>query len=285
MTHKATDIRSKKPSRQPRRRTNLPLLPQIYTEHGFIISGLLTLLLVIALFSAFFVLIFNGKSHGRMIEGNGVMAEQVIECTEFTQLRLGGTVDAVLHQCPATSIVVHGDENLLPLIEFDWEGETLVIRNTRGFKPKLELQIEICAPRLESITLSGAADLTAHDFTSEYLELKLSGVGDLVFSGEVDDLEAHLSGVGDLRLEGRAALLTATVSGVGDLDAGQLPTDRVEIKVSGVGDAVVYPIQALNARVSGVGDIIFHGDPEELRVSSSGAGDIIRKKHGSRSEQ
>jgi hypothetical protein len=137
--------------------------------------------------------------------------------------------------------------------------------------------IEICTPIINRITLSGAADLTALDLECEILELQLSGVGDMEFTGQADYLEVLLSGVGDLRLVGNTGKLDAVVSGVGDLKAGDLTAKRIDIKVSGVGDAVVYPLHTLDARVSGVGDIIYFGNPSEQRTHISGAGEIIRR--------
>ena len=253
---------------------NRGILSSPRSQAGFIISGILTVILVAVLFAALLLLVFKGKDHLRPVKGNGIPDIRQIECSDFDRLRLSGTVDAVLRQCSVTTVVIHGDENLLPLIECEQQNSTLVIRNKRGLKPQLDLVVEICTPTVSSIVLSGAADLTAIDVVSKQLELCLSGVGDLNFSGHADNLDIKLSGVGDLELAGSASELTAVVSGVGDLDAAALQAEQITIKVSGVGDAVVHPLVRLQATVSGLGDITYYGNPAELAVSVSGAGEI-----------
>lgn len=248
-------------------------------EAGFIISGILSLLLVVILFSALFVLMLNGRCNMHNVKGNGIPGELQVELNDFNRLRLGGTVNARVTQCPITSVVIRGDENLLPLVNFEIDQGVLEIENKRGFTPRLELIIDICTPTLEGITLSGAADLTAVDLICEKLELRLSGVGDLNFSGQADYLEVRLTGVGDLLLTGKATEMDAVVSGVGDLNAADLETESVTVKVSGVGDAVVFPRTALDARVSGVGDVIYYGSPTKVSRHVSGAGEIIHRNN------
>ena len=213
------------------------------------------------------------------VKGNGIPGERIVECGDFTQLNLNGTVDVILRHCPVTSIIIHGDENLLPLVEFDKKQSILTITDTRPLKPQLKMLIEICTPTISSIELSGAADLTAIDLRCNQLTLRLSGAGDLDFSGHVGFLETSLSGVGDLHLAGRANSLSAKLSGVGDLRAASMPVEQVEVSVSGVGDATVRPLASLKANISGVGDITYFGDPSEQKFTVTGIGEIIHH-HG-----
>jgi len=243
-------------------------------EAGFIGTGMLSLVLAFALLSIFTL---NGSCQMQKTKGNGIPGERLVEIGQFEQVQLGGTVDAVIRQCPSTSIVIHGDENLLPLIDFELKQGVLIISNKRDIAPELGLMIEICIPIVSGIMLSGAADLSAINLECDILELQLSGVGDMEFTGQADYLEVAISGVGDLQLVGDTGKLDAVVSGVGDLDAGNLTANRVDVNVSGVGDAVVYPLHTLDARVSGVGDIIYFGNPPEQRTHVSGAGEIIRR--------
>jgi hypothetical protein len=243
-------------------------------EAGFIGTGALTIVLAFILLATFTL---YGSCQMQKTKGNGIPGDRLVEIGQFKRVKLGGTVDAIIRQCPSTSILIHGDENLLPLIDFELKQDVLIISNKRDIAPELGLLIEICTPIINGITLSGAADLSALDLECEVLELRLSGVGDMEFTGQADYLEVAISGVGDLQLVGSTGKLDAVVSGVGDLKADNLAADRIDIKVSGVGDAVVYPIHTLDARVSGVGDIIYVGNPSEQRTHVSGAGEIISR--------
>ena len=109
----------------------------------------------------------------------------------------------------------------------------------------------------------------------ELTALKISGVVD----GHVSDVDAdnfsiNISGVGDLEVDGECGALDANLSGVGDLDARGLECATAEVKVSGVGSAVVFASDAVDAKVSGMGDIDVYGSPSKVSKNKSMFADI-----------
>ncbi len=105
--------------------------------------------------------------------------------------------------------------------------------------------------------------------------LKISGVVDgRVSDVDADNFSINISGVGDLEVDGECGALDANLSGVGDLDARGLECATAEVKVSGVGSAVVFASDAVDAKVSGMGDIDVYGSPGKVSKNKSMFADI-----------
>ncbi len=108
--------------------------------------------------------------------------------------------------------------------------------------------------------------------------IDVAGVGDAEISGvQADSFTARLAGVGEINVSGTCGDLTARVSGVGDLDASGLECARVDVAVSGVGEATVYASESVDASVGGIGSITVHGSPSQVEKSGGFLSDITIK--------
>lgn len=117
------------------------------------------------------------------------------------------------------------------------------------------IRIEVDAPCLASIDVSGACDIDVEDLEQEMLELDVSGAGDARVTGRVDELRLRLTGAGDVDCHG-------------------LVCQRVHGRISGAGDAEVFASKRADIRISGVGEVVVFGAPEERRVQVSGLGKV-----------
>ena len=63
-------------------------------------------------------------------------------------------------------------------------------------------------------------------------------------------------------------------SGSGDINARNFATRKVNVSVSGSGDAHVNATEALEARVAGSGDVTYSGHPRDVSRHVSGSGSI-----------
>ncbi|MBQ4855748.1 DUF2807 domain-containing protein [Rhodanobacter sp. B2A1Ga4] len=117
------------------------------------------------------------------------------------------------------------------------------------------IRIEVDAPYLALIDVSGAGDLMIEDLQQPVLELDVSGAGDARVTGRVEELRLHLSGAGDV-------------------DCGGLVCERVHGRISGAGDAEVFASKLADFRISGVGEVVVFGAPEERRVQVFGLGKV-----------
>lgn len=103
----------------------------------------------------------------------------------------------------------------------------------------------------------------------------LSGIGSMTLDGlDGQRLEVRVSGVGQLKASGKVQELLVRLSGTGDADLEELVAESADVTVSGVGNAKIHATQQVNATASGVGGVLIFGNPPEVQSKASGVGTI-----------
>jgi hypothetical protein len=214
------------------------------------------------------------------VAGNGTPAKEVRDTGEFNAIGLGGNMALKLRQGSVPSVVVHGDSNLLPLIETVVErDQSLQLRWKRGVSVRshASVYVEVVAPQVQAVASAGSGDIDIDSMKVPRLALSIKGSGDLRARGlTADDLAVRIAGSGALKLAGQARRLTIELRGSGDVDAGELRSDDVTVGIAGSGNAEVHASRKLVASIAGSGDIRYSGDPS-VQQSIAGSG-TVRKR-------
>jgi hypothetical protein len=214
------------------------------------------------------------------VVGNGKAASESRSTGEFAGIGLAGGMALKLKQGSPASVIVHGDANLLPLIETAVEGDkVLQLRWKRGISVRTEVAtwVEVVAPQIRSVASAGSGDIDIDTMKVPRLALSIKGSGDVHAKGlQNDEVQISIAGSGDFKLAGQATRLTIDLSGSGDIEAGDLRADEVTVAIAGSGNADVHAARKLVASVAGSGDVRYSGDPA---VSSTIAGSgRVRKR-------
>jgi len=195
-----------------------------------------------------------------------------------TPIRLDFLGTLIIAQGKSESLVVGGDDNLLPLIETVAEGDQLVIRPTSGqglhVWPTRPLRYRLTVRELSALTLVGAGAIRAQNLHTSSLRVELSGAGAVTLGLHADRLEVLLGGAGGLVVSGAVREQQVTMSGAGSYSAGDLLSKRCTIRVAGIGGARVNCTDALDAEISGLGSISYAGQPAVVHQHVSGLGHV-----------
>jgi hypothetical protein len=213
------------------------------------------------------------------VMGNGKIVSEVRNTGEFTAIGLGSNMGLRLRQGSSPSVVLHGDSNLLPLIETVVERESLQLRWKRGVSVRspTSVYVEVTAPQVRAVANAGSGDIEIDTMKVPRLSLSINGSGQLRARGlGTDDLSIGVSGSGDLKLAGQATRLTIDLSGSGDVDAGELHSDDVTVGIAGSGDVVVQASRRLAASIAGSGTVRYSGDAS-VQQSIAGPGSVRRR--------
>lgn len=190
--------------------------------------------------------------------GSGKPASVVRDASKaFDRIVLRSAENLDVKIGPEASITLHGDDNLLELVETRIDGGRLMIESRGSYRSRTPLRVEVQLPALRAFTLEGSADARLAGLSGKELEIELNGSGDVTASGSVENLDVDLNGSGNLSLRELKAL-------------------RVEADLNGSGDIIVAASEALEAELNGSGDIRYHGSPAKLRTEVNGSGDIER---------
>ena len=222
------------------------------------------LLLIISLLFAFtasgcIVVDLNGCGK-ETVKGSGDVITEERQLPEFKIIKLKGIGRVVLTQGQTHSIGIQTDDNIMPLIETEVHADELVISQGNYNLRPTTLEFNIMVAHLKGIAISGSGEVMGKNrFVSDDFFAKISGSGDMALELEVMELETKISGSGSM-------------SGSGKINAFDMQTQNVSLKVSGSGDCKVNAAETLDTRISGSGDVFYKGHPRiTSKISGSGS--------------
>jgi len=177
------------------------------------------------------------------------------EVQNFTKIDTHGSFDVSVKVGMQSELIVTGDDNIVKLVNFKVEGQTLHIKTKDSYSSHLGLKVAITVPKLTGLTIDGSGDAT------------ISGA-------QGEDLGLSIDGSGSIKATGSSKRLSAAISGSGDIDASEVTADSVSADVSGSGTIKVGKSQAIAATIAGSGDILYKGKPT-VSKSIHGSGEVL----------
>ncbi len=234
------------------------------------------------LFSFFALITFSSYSQWHTITGNGNIKKETREVRSFTGVSLSGNMNVQLAYGTSNSIIVEGDENLLPYIETKVEDGNLVVKSKDkvGLKAKNKLMVYVSLTKLTGLRVTGSGNISGTgDFSNDgKTNISVSGSGNInVGINSFNETNIAISGSGNVTLKGNSTNnIDATVSGSGNIDCSNVSCNDVFAHVSGSGNIKVSANKSIDARVSGSGNVYYKGSATNINLKSSGSGKIIK---------
>ncbi|MCP4180730.1 MAG: DUF2807 domain-containing protein [bacterium] len=191
------------------------------------------------------------------IQGNGTPTTVKRSLANFSAVNLQGGYEVYIHTNKNNQnyLTISGDENIVPLITSNVEGNTLYIKNDKSINNNLPLVINIYTKNIDNLTISGAGKIDVNNIQSKQFNLEISGAASVTLLGNTDSL-------------------IVTSSGASDINAKDLKAIDGKIHLSGTSSAKVFVTGNLKANISGIGSITYYGNPKVLSQKISGIGEI-----------
>ncbi|WP_460880778.1 GIN domain-containing protein [Pontibacter rugosus] len=200
----------------------------------------------------------------------------------FNRISISGPYHVQLKQ-GEYSVVVRADNDEMERIEFDLNGDELEITTEekyfRLFEDRKPVLIQITAPNLSTIDLSGAIKADIIGFTSDKLRMNFSGAIQTVANLNVRDLRVDASGATVSKFTGKADRFELDATGACGIDANQLEAAYVDVDVTGAGVAEVFATSTLRADATGASRITYRGNPSDTVINSSGPSSVKRQQN------
>lgn len=228
----------------------LPVVGVVLTGALLVVGIALVILLITIPFLSFFGILFSNRK-----KGSGVEKSMAVELEPFQAVKVSGAikVDIVCGQPQLLTITT--DDNLLESVETIVKNGELSISFANSISSSLGIRIKIAMADLRKIRMYGAtrAGITGID-TDEFL-IKGSGASKVTASGKCRRAEVRFSGAGNL-------------------DARELISEKMKIKLSGAAKATVHATEEVTVKISGAGKVVCCGNPPEVHKHISGAGKV-----------
>jgi len=216
----------------------------------------------------------------KTIKGNGNLITKTFNTGSYDSVHVTGSMDVELVAGKEGGIQATAESNIMDFLLMEVKGSKLLIRmkdhtNTNTTKG---ITIKVPVEKISGASVSGSGEITSDLLIkSAFMELKVSGSGEIDLYVETARLKTSVTGSGDLEVRGRTENLDASVTGSGDLKAYGLRANNVDASVTGSGDIGVYCNGGnLKARVTGSGDIRYKGNASKVDKNVIGSGDITK---------
>lgn len=219
-------------------------------------------------------------------EGSGDIALRAFPLEGFTEVALTGAGEATI--VPGDyRVTASADSDLLPTVRAELHGDRLILSRDvdwiDGVRPTMPIDYRISMPMLVVAETSGSGSLRVRDVAGHAdLRLAIVGAGRIDLAGAaVNDVTVDVDGSGIVSVDALAARsLRVTIAGSGHVAAhgsvdhaavelvgggqfrgSRLRTATAAVQITGVGQAIVWPLERLDARVNGAGRVLYLGDP------------------------
>jgi hypothetical protein len=211
------------------------------------------------------------------VTGNGHITTETRSAAGFTEVSFGGPFEAVIETGKNFGISVEADENLMPYINFDKDGDKLKVKIRDGIniRSRHGIKVRISMPKVAGISFAGSGKVKVEGTIRDIDELGLSvaGSGDINADIDCPRLKAEIAGAGTITTSGKSRDVEVDIAGSGDYKGADLLSERVKVSIAGSGSAWLYASLKLDISIAGSGDIYYRGSPE-IKQSVAGSGNV-----------
>jgi hypothetical protein len=183
---------------------------------------------------------------------------------DFTEIYLEGGYKVFLSQGEKNSVKVKtDDDDVFEYLQVRNEGGELKIDIERDHFNFDRIVLYITFIQIDKLKIEGGVKLETKGYLDlNDFEMYVAGGAKIELDIKAENVKIIGEGGVYFELEGVAKSLDIHVTGAGHVDAEELKTKDVEIKIEGVGTGTVYATETLDARIEGVGRIKYLGNPK-----------------------
>lgn len=217
-------------------------------------------LIIFAVFVVSFTLAcgvkFNSASPGG--NGSGVIKTDQRNIIGFKKIKAQDAIELSVVVTNGYSVVLKGDEAVLPSVITELKGDTLVISIKDKTDIKSKINVSITIPELTSLELLGAVHATVKDLKS-------------------DEFKIDATGASSAEIAGQAKSLKIKAVGASSVNAEDLKADKADAGAVGASKITVTASDELSADATGASSVTYVGEPKSLKQNASDVSTISKK--------
>ncbi|MFM7399836.1 MAG: head GIN domain-containing protein [Bacteroidota bacterium] len=199
---------------------------------------------------------------------------------EFTRLKISSALKVWITQGDNCDVRIETEEgsDCRSLVDIDQSGETLELALKSSFLKLRDfhtINVYITIRELKELEVSGAVDVRSKNkLLCQKLDMDLSGAVKTQLDLSAGDVTVECSGAVKLELQGECKTLDIDMSGATKVLATEMSVDVCHVETSGAGSIDVAVTKELRVDSSGASSVTYRGDPEVLKIRTSGAAEV-----------
>lgn len=210
----------------------------------------------------------------KRIRGNGNVTTQSRSVGQFNNIDVSGNIDVYARQDSSVSVRVEADDNLQQYVETFLDGDVLRIKTEEGYnlRPSRQIKVYVSSAMFKKFEASGACNIFSEGkiTSTSNIDVDLSGSCDVTLEVSAPKISADVSGACTIKLKGDTKEFEVQGSGSTDIKCFDLVADKVDLDLSGAGDAEVYANVKLSGDISGAASVKYKGTAQ-TDIHTSGA--------------
>lgn len=206
-------------------------------------------------------------------------AKKSFPLSSFDKLDMGSAFNIMVKQSNEFRVSARGQqddiEDLIAKVE---NGELKIYfqhTDSRNWKNRKTIYIDIEMPDLKSAEFSGASKSKVFGFHSDVLNITVSGASSSTFDLDAKNLNADCSGASSMVLIGKGQKANFEVSGASNINALDFDIDTANVSASGASSSKLNVGKSLTVDASGASSVKYVGDAS-VRAKTSGASSVKR---------
>lgn len=210
------------------------------------------------------------------IEGNGnVIKDERIFSEKIDVVRASTGLEVILLESMVQSVTVEADENLIDVIETNFDNGVLHIKTNENIRRAKSKKVTVGFVALEGVETSSGANLKSlSTLISDNLYLQSSSGSQMEVNVLAKELTAKSSSGSDIKIKGQARNFNSKASSGSSINAKELEALYCTSKASSGGDITLNIKKSLDAKASSGGDIKYYGNPEITNQNKSSSGSV-----------
>jgi hypothetical protein len=216
--------------------------------------------------------------NNQKIKGNGKIVTVNRTTSTYDGLAVGGPFDVILVKGKEGEITIEGEENIIPYIETEIEGDILQIKfkKNTNINTTKRLTITVYFESIEKVSLAGSGNITSNEIIkSKDFAVALGGSGNITLKVDANEISANIGGSGNIELIGKTKELTSSVAGSGSIKAYGLNADSLSVNIAGSGSVNSTVKTKIKVKIVGSGNVYYKGKPSSIDTKSVGSGSVI----------
>ncbi len=244
---------------------------QIYKPLNVLTMGMKPIYVVLFLLVLLLVACVNKYGSGKIIS-----EERKVD--NFTKIDVGGDIKVDITQGTEFSVLVEADDNVLPYIKTEVNGETLEINLVHNYNvSNAHIEVKIVMPKVQGIDASASAEIYAENVLDAAgdIHLSTSSSASIVAAVNAAKISLESSSAGKITVSGKCKELKTDASSGSEITALKLLSENGNADASSGAEINIFCSVYLNAEASSGGSIVYSGNPK-LDVNMNSGGSVKR---------
>ena len=190
--------------------------------------------------------------------GAGVTKRDSRNIVGYSKIKASSAVDLNVVVTNGYSIVLKGDESVLPSVLTELQGDTLVISIKDNTSLDSKINVSVTLPQLNALELVGATHATVKDVRSDELSIDATGASSVEVAGQVQSLKVKATGASTINAEA-------------------LKAEKADAESVGASKVTVSASDSLIAGATGASSVTYVGEPKSVMQNATDVSSISKK--------